>query len=226
MSRRFSWLTAVALLCFGGTPTTRAGNTNAVIPYKAMDDLCQIANSADQSKLTVQVFVASTNKAVRATDIVLTIQSSSQGEIPVQVRTNGQIVDFPHRKELVRENPSIIANQPKGTLNLFIRYEIPLEGLRFRYARLGHAAAEANRMIKAQAGMMSLLAPKVQGVLFGFPRNNSEKAKVTILTGAGRKEFMADKDGLVKFKLEESLLSENPEVQLSEKPEVVLPDIN
>jgi hypothetical protein len=226
MSCRVPWLAAVALICFGIPPTTRADNTNAVIPYKAMDDLCQIASSADQSKLMVQVFVASANKAVRATNIVLTIESSNQGKIPVMLSTNGQIMDFPHRKELVRENPSIVANQPKGTLNLFIGYQIALEGLSFRYARLGHATAEANKMIKSQAGMMSALAPKAQGVVFVFPKKSSEPAKVTIMAMAGRKEFVADKEGRVKFKLEESLLSENPEVQMSEKPDVVLPDVN
>jgi hypothetical protein len=34
------------------------------------------------------------------------------------------------------------------------------EELTFRYARLGDGVAEANRMIKVQAGMMSLFAPK------------------------------------------------------------------
>lgn len=226
MSSRFSWWIAVVVICFGITPTIRAAETNAIIPYKAMDDLCQVASSADQSKLMVQVFVASTNKTVRAANIVLTIQSASAGKIPVTVSTNGQIIDFPHRKELVRENPSILANQPKGTLNLFIGYKIPVEGLSFPYSRLGHAAAEANKMIKSQAGMMSLLAPKARGVVFVFPKKSAEQAKVTLLTGAGRKEFVADKDGRVKLKLEESLLSENPEVQLSEKPDVVLPDID
>jgi len=226
MSSRFPRLIAAVLICFGIASTTRAETTNAVIPYKAMDDLCQIAKSADQSKLMVQVFIASTNKAVRPADILLTIQSPSQGKISVPVSTNGQIIDFPHRRELVQENPSIIANQPKGTLNLFIGYQIPLEGLSFRYARLGHATAEANKMIKSQAGMMSMLAPKARGVVFMFPKKSSEPAKVTILTAAGRKEFVADQDGRVKLKLEESLLSENPEVQMSEKPDVVLPDMN
>jgi hypothetical protein len=48
---------------------------------------------------------------------------------------------------------------------------------------------------------------------------------VAILAKAGRKEFVADNNGLVKLKLEKSLQSENPEVQLSEQPQVVLPDI-
>ena len=216
----------MALACLANPTITHANTTNAVIPYKAMDDLCQVANSADQSKLMVQVFIASTNKTVTGPDISLTIQSAKAGNLPVQISTNGQIINFPHRQELVRENPSILANQPKGTLNLFIGYQVPLEGLNFRYARLGHAAAEANRMIKSQAGMMTLFAPTVEGVVFVFPKESAGKAKVKIAAGVEPKEFVADDKGLVKLKLEKSLLSENPEVQLSEKPKVVLPEIN
>ena len=74
--------------------------------------------------------------------------------------------------------------------------------------------------------MMSMFAPKVQGVLFVFPKESSGKAKVRILSTAGPKEFVADDEGLVKLKLEKSHLSENPAMQLSEKPKLVLPDIN
>lgn len=227
MSFRPLWCAALVLIHLGSASASRAAGTNAVIPYQMMAELCQLASSADQAKLVIQVIVSSTNKTVSALDLVLTIQSAKAGNLPLTISTNGQILDFPYRKELVRENPSIIANQPKGTLRMFIRYEIPLpDGLTFRYSRLGDAATEANKMIKAQAGMMSLLAPKVEGALFVFPKESAGKAKVRILSTAGPKEFVADDEGLVKLKLEKSLRSENPAVQLSEKPKLVLPDIN
>ena len=200
--------------------------TNAAIPYKAMDDLCQIAAGADQSKLLVQVFVSSRNRSVQGSDITLIIQSAKEGKVPLQISSNGQIVNFPHRKELVRENPFIVANQPKGTLNMFLRYEVPpVEELTFKYSRLGNASAEANKMIKSQAGLLSLAAPKSQGVVFAFPKESAGKARVMIRAAAGTKEFTADEKGMVKLKLENSLLSENPDVQLSEKPQMVVPDI-
>jgi hypothetical protein len=168
MSSRFLWVTALSILplCVARTAGVQ---TNAVIPFKTLSDLCQIASAVDQSKLLIEVVVSSTNQAVRAEDILLTIQSGSQGRIPVQLGTNGQVLNFPLRKELARENPPVSANQPKGTLRLTARYEIPLRGeLTFRYSRLGDAAAETTRMIKAQAGMMSLLAPKSQGRSLSF----------------------------------------------------------
>jgi hypothetical protein len=99
------------------------------------------------------------------------------------------------------------------------------DALSFRYAILGDGVAEANKMIKAQAGIMSLLAPKAKGVLFLFPKASAGKAKVIIATSAGRKESTADKDGEIELKMEKSLLSENPEVRMSEKPKAVVPDI-
>jgi hypothetical protein len=62
-------------------------------------------------------------------------------------------------------------------------------------------------------------------VIFIFPETSAGKAKVTINAAAGRKEFIANEKGGIKLELEKSLLSENPEVQLSERPQVVLPHI-
>jgi hypothetical protein len=203
-----------------------AAGTNAVIPYKAMDDLCQLADGVDQTKLEVRVFVASKNEAVQASDIALVIQSAAKGRIPVQIGTNGQILNFPHQKELRRENPSIIANQPKGTLNLVIGVRLAMpEALSFRYTRLGDGVAEVNKAIKAQAGMLSLLAPKATGVIFSFPKAGAGKARLEITAAAGKREYTADENGEIKLKLEKALLSENPEVKVSQKPELIMPDI-
>lgn len=203
-----------------------AASTNAVIPYKKMDDLCQFADGVDQTKLMVRVFVSSKNKAVHPSDISLAIQSAAKGTIPVPVSTNGQILNFPHQKELRRENPPIIANQPKGTLNLSIGGGLAIpDDLTFRYRRLGDAVAEANKAIKAQAGMLSLLAPKAQGVIFFFPKTSAGKAKVEIAPAAGRRAYTADENGQIKLKLEKTLLAENPEVKASEKPQLIMPDM-
>jgi hypothetical protein len=203
-----------------------AADTNAVIPYKMVDDLCQMADGVDQTKLVVQVFVSSKNNAVHPSDISLAIQSAAKGTIPVQVRTDGQLLNFPHQKELRRENPSVIANQPKGTLNLSlnVRLAIP-DDPTFYYSRLGDGVAEANKAIKAQAGMLSLLAPKAQGVIFFFPKSGAGKAKVEIASVAGRKEYTADQNGQIKLKLEKKLLAENPEVKVSEKLQAIIPDV-
>lgn len=197
-----------------------------MIPYRIVDDLCQVAGGVDPARLEMRVFVASKNKAVAPADIRLVIQSAVRGPIPVPVGTSGELLQFPHGKELRRENPAIIANQPKGTLTLTLQGRIPVpEGLAFPYRRLGDGVDEANKMIRSQAGMLSLLAPKATGVVFVFPPADAGRAKVEIAAAAGRKEYTADSAGRVKLKLDKTLLAENPGVKVSQMPELVMPDL-
>lgn len=222
------WLAVLAVVLSCAMQPSCAADTNAAIPYKTFYDMFQPIAVVDQTKLEIHAFVSSTNKAVRPPDIRLTIHSTAKGLIPVQLGTNGQVINFPLEKDLRRENPFVVANQPAGTIELWVTIQIPpSDDLTFRYSRLGDGIAEINKSIKAQAGMMlSLLAPKVEGVVFLFPKASAGKAKVEIASAAGRREYTADKDGVVKMKLEKPLLAENPEVKVSEKPEHIVPDMS
>lgn len=227
MNRAPALFATLALLLGADTGRVRAAETNAVIPYKALDDMMRPIANLDQTKLEVRVSVLSTNQAVQPSDISLAIKSVAKGLIPVTVGTNGQIFHFSQTKELRRENPGIVSNQPKGSLRLQVSVQLPLpEGLKFGYKRLGEGVVEMNKAIKAQAGMMSLFAPKIEGVIFLFPEASAEKATVEIATAAGRRKYTADKKGWVKLKLEKSLLAENPEVEVSEKPRGIAPDMS
>jgi RNA polymerase sigma factor (sigma-70 family) len=217
--------TTTTLVAQHHQPGYSAGN-NAVVPYKTMDDVCQIAESADRTKLQARVLVSSKNTAVHPADISLTIQSTAKGPIPVPIGTNGQVLNFPHEKELRRENPPVIANQPKGTLNLVLMFGLDMpEGLTYSCRRVGEGIAEANRLIKAQAGMLSLFAPKMRGVVFIFPKSRAGKAKVEIAPASGKREYTADANGRIKLKIEKALLAEDLEIRLSEKPQQIVPDI-
>lgn len=225
MSKLFRRLIVLAVLLTGLSQAVLAGGTNAMIPYKKLDELWAVTSALDQTKLVVYPLIFSTNDFVHPTNITLTIQSATRGMIPLALSTNGEVLKFPHEKELSRENPPIVSNQPKGTLEIFVNYHIALpDALSFRYARLGDGVAEANRAIKAYCGWWAVFLPKVQWVAFYFPKSAAGKGKVTIAAAGGNKEFTANKDGQVKFKLEKSLLTENPEVRLSESA-VALPDI-
>jgi hypothetical protein len=181
----------------------------------------------DPAKLEVQVFISTKEKKVHPADITLTIHSISRGLVSLSLNTNGQIINFPHDKDLLRENPSVVANQPKGTLQLNISMQLPPPAeLTFHYRRLGDGVAEMNKAIREQAGFaLSLLAPKATGVVFIFPKADAGKATVEIASVAGKKEFMADTNGRVKLKLEKTLLAENPAIRVSEKPVRIVPDL-
>ena len=208
-------------------PPASAAETNAVIPYKTLDEMFQPIAKIDQSRLQIRAFVSSTNRAVHPSDITLTIHSVKKGFMPLMLGTNGQILEFPHDNELLRENPDVIANQPKGALQLWVFMQIPPPaGLAFRYSRLGDGVAEMNKAIHEQAGMvLSVVAPKIKGVIFFFPMASAGKATVEIKSAAGVKQYTTDKAGRVKLKLEKALLTENPEIKVSEKPASIVPDM-
>lgn len=224
--KRFIGLAALLVISLAIPPLARADTTNATVPYAQLDRFFQIAQELDQSKLQVRVYLYSHNPAVRPEDILLTIQSATKGMIPVHVATNGEILNFPVQKDLSQENPPIVVNQPKGTMQILLSANIPLpDGLTFQYSHLSDGAAEANRMIGEQAGMMSFMAPKSDGVVFYFKKSSAGKATVTISSLTGPQTLTADGKGQIKLKIDDSLTKENPEVQLSEKPLQVMPDI-
>src|SRR5262249_33537818 len=159
------------------------------LSYRKLDDFFQMANGVNRSNLWLDMLVHSTNHTVHATNIVLTIRSAAQGNLPLAHDAHGRILDFPESKQLLREDPPIISNQPKGSLSLIITFQIPMTNWpAFRYACLGNGAAEMNKLIKAQAGWtMSWMAPKVDSVIFFFAPTNAGKAKVVIASSTGQK---------------------------------------
>jgi hypothetical protein len=197
---------------------------NGVLPYKDLDQLWEVVSRPNPTNLAVSLCVVSTNPAVSPSDFKLTVQSA-RGPIPVELTTNGVIRTFPRSKELRKENPPVASNQPRGSLRLMISSEVPVpNGLVFRYSRLRAGAAELNRMIKAQAGLLSPLVPKANGVIFQFPTTGAGKATVEIGSGAGRKVYTADPQGHVRLKLE-SRVADDAEVKISEKLESLRPQI-
>lgn len=228
MNRTLHWLAALAALLTCLTRTATAGETNAAMPYQTFENIFRPIGRIDQSKLEVHVFCLSTNKAVRPSDIRLMIHSAAKGLIPVELNTNGQVVRFPLEKDLHRENPLIVANQPAGTMRYEIAIQLPpTNALAFRYHRLGDGVAEMNKSIRAQAGLLlSLFAPKVRGVVFFFPQTAADKARVEIESAAGKKTYTADNHGRIQLTLDKALLAEDPEVVLSEKPQHIVPDMS
>ena len=198
---------------------------NASIPYENLDKLWQISSSVNQTNLTFRGLIASTNSEVHSTNIQLTIHSKVRGDIPVELNTNGELKNFVHTKELAKENPPVLSNQPKGTLSLIVMLQIPLpDGVSFPYAKLRNGVAEMNKLIKSQAGMLSLFAPKSKGVVLWFPRSSGGKARVEILSAKGKKEYTADQNGEVKFDLD-SKLPDETEVRVSEQPKGIVPNV-
>jgi len=225
--KSLGFLKIAALGIFCGGQSVRAADTNASVPYKVLNQMCEAADSVNRSNVILSVFISSTNKTVLPTAIRLIIQSKTEGNLPVQIGTNGLISNFPHEKALQKENPAVVSNQPKGSLRTSVNLLFPIQNeSTFRYARIRDGADEVNKLIKEQAGLLSWVAPKTKGLDFHFPKESAGKAKITIASASGTKEFVADKDGEIDLKLDKKLLAENPEVKVSEKPQWIEPDMD
>jgi len=209
-----------------------ASATNAVVPYKVIDDTRELADSVDQSKFIIRILISSIKPSVHASDIRLTVESTNEGPLQVQIGADGQIHAFPHSDALRRENPPVRSNQPKGTLKVGINWYFPEpETLSFPYRRLAEGVAEVNKAIaKANKlartyGEHSAFTGKVLGVVVIFPESSAGKAHVEIATANGPLVYKANSRGEVSLKLDKALLSENPQVTLSEKPDYLAPDL-
>jgi RNA polymerase sigma factor (sigma-70 family) len=224
-------------------PQNKAQENSLSIPYKMADDLWQLVGRVDKTKLIVQIAFNSMDKAAKTSEIQIIIHSAVQGSITVPLDTNGLVTDFPHTERLREENPTVTINHPGGMLNFNVWSYMPIQASRsFRYDQLGDGVAETIGVI-AQANKI-LVRPsyigwinyvdslfssswkfKVQGVTFVFPKTSARKATIEIMSVTGTKKYQADANGEIKLKLNKSLLSENPEVKVSENPLFIGPDL-
>jgi RNA polymerase sigma factor (sigma-70 family) len=233
---------AFAVMFATGATATAIDNKsqkNPSFPYRMADDYWQVIKSVDTNKLIVRVFLASNNKADGPGSLSLTIRSIIKGQIPVQVSTNGEVIDIPHDPALRRENPSVTMNQLHGSVTFLFNIPMP-QGLTFQYSQLvggitemNNAIAKLNKsMTPSDLGWINyvewLFSPrmKVNDITIDFPRSGAHKATLEIMAASGIKTYTANPNGIIKLKLDKKLLLENPQIQFSEKPIFIMPDLS
>ncbi len=188
------------------------------IPYSKLAEIYEKSAAIDAKKAVVSATVSSKNKGVKPSDITLVIESKAKGPIPLALTADGAIKDFPRDEALRREDPPVVTNQPKGSMSLTVSVLVPVpEQNTFPFARFADGVTEANRMIKAQAGMLAFVAPEVKSVEIQFPKQ-TPAATVTIAAKAGGKVITADTNGVAKVPVTAALSAENPSVTVSVKP--------
>jgi RNA polymerase sigma factor (sigma-70 family) len=214
------------------------------LPYRMADDIWQVLNGVDKSKLLVSATLVSSRAGVRPADLHLDIPSATKGPVQVRLGTNGTITDFPHDEALRRENPMVTVNESNDALTFTVWATMPIpEDLSFSYKQLDDlVVATTNAMAKAKK---TLIRPgyvgyvnytkwlfsspweyRVRGVIFQFPKGSAGKATVQTLTVTGVKTYSAGADGLVRLRLDPALIRENPTVKVSEKPLNIGPDLS
>lgn len=184
----------------------------ARLPYQ---QLIRIAQSDARSKPEADFYklrIESRNKSVKSSDIKLFLDLES-GPLALVVDNDGH-VEVPHTKELLALNPDLIANQPKGTLNIYVDLEVPKvtapdfsEG-KVRYQELFRPLVQIQDEMRKVDPTFGLA-----GQQFVLELETGEEP-VKITRELGSRTFRPNAEGKVYMIMESYLFEENPEVGL------------
>lgn len=166
----------------------------ATLPYRTLSDLhSKVDGFRDQDRLDVRVRVTPKDPADSA-PIRLEVQSRS-GVKPVAVAADGALSDFPLTKELKEENPPVVANRPKGSLQLGVQVGLkrPAKAADETVGWYQKGLDQANDAAKKLGGGLGFLVPKSKSLLAVFPKGT--KGRVVVVTGEIETIVEADAEG-------------------------------
>jgi hypothetical protein len=189
--------------------------------YKFCWGAMRMVNSMREDRFFAEPIVESKGHKLAPADTTLTIQSQN-GPINVPVSRDGAVGDFPISAELLAENPLVVSNKPKGSLDLALQIRIPVPNeKRFRYSDLVVSLKEANHLFRKAMGILAILAPQTKDLTFVFASIGNHRPAVTVLWNGFPETKVADEQGMLTLRVNESA-KENPEVLVSEIPEKIL----
>lgn len=172
---------------------------------------------AQKDHLRILFKVPAGDPALRA--LVLTIDSRQHPRTIVPDATGA--IEFPYDEALLQENPNVLVNLPEGkkaSFELDLRPRAPT-ALDLSYNDLMGGVAQANALIRAEAGMLSLFAPTLHGVVLQFERADGQA--VTIGTGATQRRIGVDAQARITVPYDAALATANPPMTLSALPQGV-----
>ena len=225
--RRFG-MGLAALLASGALAGPAFGADEfATLPYKAM-----IANALtflnvavgerDRLALVQSLHPDGGNLVIRP--LVITILSKN-GRIDVPVAADNSFA-IPINEDLRDENPTVLTNQPKGSLSLQVGVRILLpQTTRYAYSEFWLGIEQANHMTRRFAGMMRwLFADTADSLILRFSR--PERQMLRIAAEDGPLTLIADDSGTIFVRIDKKLVEQNPMMELSEPALDALPAIS
>lgn len=227
---RMAGAIGAAIILAAGTTTLlaqRPAKPAGEIQYRWIEDAVLFEQSINHTNLVFHFLINSSRKGIKPKDIHLMINSSSRGKMPIQLGSKGQILNFPCDDDLRQENPGVTCDQPTDSLAPGVWVWVPVpDSLVFHYDRFVKAVDEANQAaarahdLPDSNPVKDLAAgfPKTEGIALVYPAARAGKAKISIATAGGTKEYVANSHGIIQIKINPTLQAENPLVTISEKP--------
>jgi hypothetical protein len=204
-----------------------AADEPATLPYRAMtDNVITFMNVApgqrDRLALVQSLNPDGGNLALRP--LTITILSKT-GRIDVPVDADNSFA-IPISDALRDENPTVLTNQPKGSLTLQVGVRILLpQQTRYAYSEFWLGIQQANAMTKRFAGMVrGFFSQSADSLILRFSR--PERQMLRIAAPDGALTLIADDSGTIFIRMDKKLVEENPMMELSEPALDALPAIS
>jgi hypothetical protein len=160
--------------------------------YKFCWTAVREVNGMREDNFFAEPIAESKGHKVAPADTTLSIQSQN-GPINVPVSRDGAVENFPISTELLAENPLVVSNKPKGSLDLALQIRIPVPNQKkFRYSELMAGLKEANHLFRKPLGILGILAPQTKDLTFVFASSGSDRPEVTVLWNGSQETKVAD----------------------------------
>jgi hypothetical protein len=194
----------------------------ARVPYASLyHALAPAVIIAGFDRLIARQRIVSRRSDVTPAQIEIQILAAS-GVVKLRARPDGSI-DFPMSQALLKENPPVESNQPKGSLSLSATMEIKLlPGKDFAYADVYASAVQAQKAL-AQLGP-GMAGRTVRAIEFEFDAKLGASAELTDQTA--EEMLIADDTGLLIVRIDPRLLDRNARLKFSHVPRAARPHID
>jgi hypothetical protein len=212
----------------GEAPETLSGrslayNDLARLPYQQLLRIAQSDAKAKPDAESYKLRIQSRNPVVKPQDIELFLNLKDKRLLlPVD---NDGFFEVPHTANLVAENPDLVANQPRGSLNIFVDLEVPrvsppeIKDGKVAYQELFRPLVEIQAEMRKVDPTFGLTGQQ-QFVL--EIETGEEPIKIT--RAFGSRTYRPNSRGKVYMIMESYLYEENPQVEIPNEAKMnVLP---
>jgi len=194
----------------------------ARLPYRQLINIAQSDIRSEPDAKSYKLRIQSRDSTVKSSDIELFLDLE-EGPLVLVVDNDG-LVEVPHREDLLEKNPELVANQPRGTLNIFVDLEIPkvappkiVDG-KVEYQELFRPLVEIQNEMRKVDPTFGL-----SGQQFVLEIETGEDP-IKITRALGSRTFRPNARGKVYMIMESYLYEENPEVEIPDGAQMnVLP---
>lgn len=199
------------------TPETLSGrpldfNNLARLPYQQLIKIAQSDARSDTEAEEYRLRIQSRDSTVSSSDIELFLDLE-EGPLVLVVDNDGYVA-VPFTDDLMDANPDLIANQPRGSLNIYVDLEVPkvtppeIKDGKVAYQELFRPLVEIQNEMRKVDPTFGL-----SGQQFVLEIETGEDP-IKITRDLGSRTFRPNSQGKVYMIMESYLYEENPEVEI------------